>query len=73
MPLREIAELIGRRLGVPVVSKAPEEAEAHFGWFAMFASMDGQASSERTRSRLGWAPEQPGLIADLDHPAYFES
>jgi nucleoside-diphosphate-sugar epimerase len=73
VPLREIAELIGRRLGVPVVSKAPEEAEAHFGWFAMFASMDGQASSERTRSRLGWASEQPGLIADLDHPAYFES
>jgi nucleoside-diphosphate-sugar epimerase len=71
VPLKDIAELIGRRLGVPVVSKSPEEAGEHFGWFAMFAGMDGQASSERTRARLGWAPEQPGLMADVDHPAYF--
>ncbi len=71
VPLKDIAALIGRRLGVPVVSKSGQEAEAHFGWFAMFAAMDGQATSERTRSRLGWAPQQPGLMADLDHPAYF--
>jgi nucleoside-diphosphate-sugar epimerase len=71
VPVKEIAALIGRRLGVPVVSKSPEEAEAHFGWFAMFAGMDGQASSERTHARLGWAPQQPGLMADIDHPAYF--
>jgi hypothetical protein len=56
---------------VPVVSKTPEEASEHFGWFARFAGMDIPSSSARTRSALGWKPEQPGLIADLDQPHYF--
>jgi nucleoside-diphosphate-sugar epimerase len=68
---REIAEVIGRRLNIPVVAKAPEQAAEHFGWFAMFAGIDVRASSARTRSLLAWKPEQPGLIADIDHPAYF--
>jgi nucleoside-diphosphate-sugar epimerase len=71
VPFKQIAEVIGRRLGVAVVSQTPEQAAEHFGWFAMFAGVDCPASSDRTRSRLGWAPEGPGLIADLDHPAYF--
>ena len=71
VPFKAIAEVIGRRLNVPVVSKSREEAAEHFGWFAMFAGMDLPASSARTRVRLGWKPEQPGLIADLDHSAYF--
>ena len=71
VPFREIAEVIGRRLNVPVVSKSPEEAADHFGWFARFAAIDCPASSQRTRELLGWQPKQPGLIADLDHPAYF--
>jgi len=68
---KQIAEVIGRRLNIPVVSKSPERAAEHFGWFAMFAGFDVPTSSERTRSLLGWQPEQPGLIADIDHPAYF--
>ncbi len=72
IPFREIAEVIGRRLHVPVVSKSPEEAAEHFGWFAHFAAIDNHASSEKTRKELGWQPAQPGLIADLDHPRYFE-
>ncbi len=68
---RQIAEVIGRRLNIPVVSKSPEEAAEHFGWFAMFAGMDAPTSSARTRAKLDWKPEQPGLIADIDHPAYF--
>jgi len=71
VPFKQIAEVIGRRLNVPVVSQSPEEAEVHFGWFGMFTGLDCPASSKTTRSQLGWAPQQPGLIADLDHPAYF--
>ena len=68
---KEIAEAIGRRLNIPVVSKSSTEASEHFGWFAMFAAMDAPTSSARTRAKLDWRPQQPGLIADIDHPAYF--
>ena len=71
VPFKAIAEVIGRRLGVAVVSKTSEEAAAHFGWFAGFAGMDIPSSSARTRSVLGWKPEQPGLLADLDQPHYY--
>jgi nucleoside-diphosphate-sugar epimerase len=71
VPFKAIAEVIGRRLNIPVVSMAPAEAAEHFGWFTMFAGMDAPASSARTRAKLEWKPEQPGLIADIDHPAYF--
>ncbi len=64
--------MIGRRLNVPVVAKSPEEAAGHFGWFARFAAFDVPASSTRTRALLGWEPKQPGLLADIDQPSYFE-
>ena len=64
--MREIAEVIGRGLKVPVVSLSQEEAQAHFGWLAMFAGFDMPASSAQTRQRLGWHPTGPGLIADLE-------
>jgi len=71
---RDIAEVIGRRLNVPVVSKSSEEANLHFGWFAHFAAMDSPASSQRTREQLGWQPKQAGLIADLERSAqYFKT
>jgi nucleoside-diphosphate-sugar epimerase len=72
VPFKAIAEVIGRRLNIPVVSKSREEAAEHFGWFAMFAGIDAPTSSARTRALLGWQPEQPGLITDIDHAAYFE-
>jgi nucleoside-diphosphate-sugar epimerase len=71
VPFREIAGVIGRRLNVPAVSKTPEEAAQHFGWFAHFAAMDNPASSEQTQEQMGWRPTRPGLISDLDHPRYF--
>jgi nucleoside-diphosphate-sugar epimerase len=73
VPFRQITEAIGRGLNVPVVSISPEEAEGHFGWFARFAAIDCPSSSERTRSRLGWRPVQPTLLADLEQRSYFES
>ena len=73
VPFREIAAVIGRRLNIPVVSKTPEEAKDHFGWFEMFAKTDMAASSRRTRELLGWEPKQPGLIADIDQPSYFKN
>jgi nucleoside-diphosphate-sugar epimerase len=73
VPFKEIAGVIGRRLNLPVVSKTPEAAAEHFGWFARFAAMDSRASSRQTREALGWGPTQPGLIADLDRPGYFET
>ncbi|MBY5346601.1 SDR family oxidoreductase [Rhizobium leguminosarum] len=71
VPFRQIAEVIGRRLDVPAVSLSREEAAEHFGWFAMFAGFDIPTSSEHTRALLGWQPQEPGLLADIDHPAYF--
>jgi nucleoside-diphosphate-sugar epimerase len=71
VPFREIAQVIGRRLNVPVASKSPEEAAGHFGWMAHFVGIDGPASSSQTRKLLGWQPQQPGLIADLDQAYYF--
>jgi len=71
VPFKAIAGVIGRRLNMPVVSKSAAEAAEHFGWFTMFAGVDAPTSSARTRARLDWIPQQPGLIDDFDHPAYF--
>ena len=73
VPFRDIAQVIGRLLNVPLVSKSPEEAAHHFGWISPFVSIDGPASSAQTREELGWRPTQPSLIADIDRAAYFES
>ena len=71
--MREIAEVIGRGLKVPVVSLSQLEAQAHFGWLAMFAGSDMPASSALTRQRLGWRPTGPGLIADLEQMRWGEA
>lgn len=73
VPFREIAQVIGRHLNVPVVSKSPEEAAAHFGWLAHFVVIDCPASSAKTQKQLGWKPRQAGIIADLDEEHYFET
>lgn len=70
IPVRQIAEVIGKGLKVPVVSLSAEQSQAHFGWLAMFAAFDMPASSALTRQRLGWTPTGPGLIADLERMQY---
>ena len=73
IPFRGIAAAIGRRLNLPVVSKSPEEAPAHFDWLAHFVAIDCPASCAKTQQQLGWRPTQVGLIPDLDHGTYFDA
>jgi hypothetical protein len=68
--MRDIAEVIGRGLKVPVASISGEEAASHFGWLAAFVGRDVPASSAQTQQRLGWHPTGPGLIADLEEMNY---
>lgn len=71
---RDIAEVIGKRLNIPVISKTPEEAASHFTWFQHFAAMDCPAANALTRKVLGWEPNAVKLIADLEQsPHYFAS
>ena len=65
--VREIAEVIGRGLRLPVVSITPEKAGEHFGWLSTFAGLDIMASSAQTRKKLGWNPTGPDLITDLEN------
>jgi nucleoside-diphosphate-sugar epimerase len=71
VPVLAIAELIGRHLGIPTVSIAPENAGSHFGWLAGFLAADSPASSAATRELLGWHPTQSRLIEDLEEGHYF--
>lgn len=70
--MRDVAEVLGRQLKLPVVSIKPEEAQAHFGTLAMFAGRDGAASSALTRQWLGWTPTEIGMLADISQPGYFD-
>jgi len=72
IPFRDIAETIGRRLGLPAVSISAEDAGKHLGFLAMFAQLDNPTSSVRTREILRWQPTHPGLLADLAEHHYFE-
>jgi nucleoside-diphosphate-sugar epimerase len=71
VPIRDVAEVIGRHLDVPAVSVAPEDAGEHFTWLGGFIGLDAPASSALTRELLDWQPTQPGLIEDLDQGHYF--
>ncbi len=70
VPFRDIAGVIGRHLNVPAASISAEEA-GHFGFLALFASLDNPTSNALTQKVLDWQPERPGLIEDLDEGHYF--
>src|SRR2546427_43952 len=72
IPFRDIAEAIGRGLGLPTKSVPAEKAGTYLGFLARLAQLDNLTSSVRTRERLGWQPTHPGLLADLE-VAYFKS
>lgn len=71
VPVKEIAAVIGKRLGVPVVSISAQEAGAHFGFLAGFLALDAPTSAAKTERVLGWKARQPGLIDDLETGTYF--
>jgi nucleoside-diphosphate-sugar epimerase len=71
VPFREIAEAMGRHLGVPTLSVAPEHALEHFGPLGLFAGLDSPASAAITRELLGWEPSGPTLLEDLDQDHYY--
>jgi nucleoside-diphosphate-sugar epimerase len=73
VPIRAIAEVIGRHLDLPVAAISPEDADEHFGWLAGYLATDSPASSMLTRELLGWHPTHPGLIDDLDKSHYFHN
>ncbi|HXN14010.1 MAG TPA: SDR family oxidoreductase [Candidatus Acidoferrales bacterium] len=68
--LRDIAEVIGAGLKMPVESITPEEAPKYFGWMAHLATIDLAASSALTRQQLGWNPTGPDLLTDLRNMDY---
>lgn len=71
VPLRDIAEVIGRHLQLPVRAISKEEAAEHFGGFSRFVSIDNFASSAITEELLEWHATQVGLIEDLEEGHYF--
>ncbi|OBF46339.1 3-beta hydroxysteroid dehydrogenase [Mycobacterium sp. 852002-50816_SCH5313054-b] len=71
IPVREIAETIGRHLGIPTASIPAERAADHFGTFAPFISLDLTLSGAHSRNLLGWEPIHAGLLADLEQGHYF--
>jgi nucleoside-diphosphate-sugar epimerase len=72
IPIRDIAEVIGKRLNVPAVSKSAEEVVSAVGFVGRVLAMDAWSSSRLTQERLGWRPTERGLIADLERGTYFD-
>lgn len=72
MPFKQIAESIGRHAGTPVRSLQPAQAGAYFGWLASFAAADNPVSSEQTRERIGWKPEERSLSEEMEQGDYFK-
>ena len=72
VPFREIAAAIARQLKLPTASISAEEAGAHFSWLGGMVALDNPTSSALTRQRLGWQPQQPALIADIEQGHYFK-
>ena len=70
---KDIAQVIARRLDIPLVAKSQHEAAEHFSWFTLFAGLDSPATSIKTQHELGWKPKQLELIADMDRSIYFKA
>jgi nucleoside-diphosphate-sugar epimerase len=72
IPFRDIANVIGRHLNLPVVSITREEAEDHFGFLGPIAALDIPRSGVQTQELLNWRPVHLTLILDLEKGYYFD-
>jgi nucleoside-diphosphate-sugar epimerase len=68
VPVREIAEAIGRHLNLPATSLPAEEFAPPL--FPLL-SLDMPASSTITQQLLNWTPTHPGLLEDIEQGHYF--
>ena len=75
IPVREIAEAISSRLGLPAVSIPVDVlmVPGYFGFLANVVTLNLPTSNLITRRTLGWEPAQPSLLADLDNGHYFSA
>ena len=73
IPRKVIAETIAGRLGVETRSITDEEAPRHLGFLAGFAGLDNPTSNDKTRAVLGWEPNHPGWVEDVQAGHYFGS
>jgi nucleoside-diphosphate-sugar epimerase len=64
--VKEIAEVIGKTLGLPVVSLTAEEAAKRYQFLSMVMGLDRPVSGEWTKKTLGWEPTQPTLLKDIE-------
>jgi nucleoside-diphosphate-sugar epimerase len=71
VPFRDIAEAIGRNLDLPTARIPEDQIDEHFGFLARFVGADNPTASAFTRSALGWEPEYPRLIEDMEQGHYF--
>lgn len=65
-PVKTIAELIGKKLNLPVVSLNAETVPQHFEWMAKFIGFDSPATAIATQEKLGWMPTEINLIQDME-------
>jgi nucleoside-diphosphate-sugar epimerase len=70
IPFRLIAEALGRQLDIEVSSVSAEDAAEHLGWIGYVAGLDNPAKSEITRGLVGWQPERPTVLDDIDAGLY---
>jgi nucleoside-diphosphate-sugar epimerase len=68
--LTAVAEVVGRKLDLPVVDLTPDEATAQFSWLGRFLAIDWSASSAITQAAFDWKPTHPGLLEDLEAGYY---
>ena len=56
---------------MPARSLSPKETETYFGLMATWVTNSGPASNKWARNTPGCAPEQVGIVADVERPDYF--